>query len=69
MMETWMQPMRDAAGRELQIESAWLSPQRRERPLIVFLHEGLGSIAMWRSFPQRLCDALDCRGLLFSRPG
>ncbi|MCH7345940.1 alpha/beta hydrolase [Pelomonas sp. CA6] len=69
MMETWMQPMRDAAGRELQIESAWLSPQRRERPLIVFLHEGLGSIAMWRSFPQRLCDALDCRGLMFSRPG
>ena len=25
----------------------------RRRPLIVFLHEGLGSLAMWRDFPQR----------------
>jgi pimeloyl-ACP methyl ester carboxylesterase len=45
---------------------------RRERapqPLLVFLHEGLGSVSMWRDFPARLCDALDCRGLVYSRPG
>jgi pimeloyl-ACP methyl ester carboxylesterase len=38
-------------------------------PLIVFLHEGLGSVAMWKDFPQQLCEAAHCRGLLISRPG
>jgi pimeloyl-ACP methyl ester carboxylesterase len=35
----------------------------------VFLHEGLGSRSMWRDFPQRLCAAAQCRGLVYSRPG
>ena len=34
-----------------------------------FLHEGLGSLSAWRDFPQRLCDAAGCRGLVYSRPG
>jgi pimeloyl-ACP methyl ester carboxylesterase len=25
-------------------------------PTIVMLHEGLGSISMWRDFPQRVAD-------------
>ncbi len=53
----------------MRIEHAWLAPERHEAPLLVFLHEGLGSLAMWRDFPQRLCDALSCRGLVYSRPG
>ncbi|WP_397533712.1 alpha/beta fold hydrolase [Roseateles sp.] len=54
----------------LQIESQWLNADLgHERPLIVFLHEGLGSLSQWRDFPQRLCDAAQCRGLVFSRPG
>ena len=36
---------------------------------MVFLHEGLGSLAMWKDFPSRLCAALGCRGLVYSRPG
>jgi pimeloyl-ACP methyl ester carboxylesterase len=36
---------------------------------MVFLHEGLGSVSMWRDFPTRLCDALGWRGLVYSRPG
>lgn len=62
-------------GREVQIESQWLDNQSRsqpstgQRPLIVFLHEGLGSLSQWKDFPQRLCEAAGCRGLLFSRPG
>ena len=36
---------------------------------MVFLHEGLGSLAMWKDFPQTLCNALGCRGLVYSRPG
>jgi pimeloyl-ACP methyl ester carboxylesterase len=56
-------------GRTVRLEHAWLNPDRREAPLIVFLHEGLGCVAMWRDFPQRLCDACGCRGLVYSRYG
>lgn len=38
-------------------------------PLIVFLHEGLGSIAMWRRFPQSLCAAAGFGGLVQDRTG
>src|SRR5690606_9076267 len=47
----------------------WLGRDRAGAPLVVFLHEGLGSLAMWRDFPQRLCDAVGARGLVYSRPG
>ena len=57
------------AGRPVCIEYTWLAPQRQAAPLLVFLHEGLGSLSMWRDFPQRLCDAAGCRGLVYSRPG
>jgi pimeloyl-ACP methyl ester carboxylesterase len=59
----------DWRGRRVRIEHAWLSPRRSAAPLMVFLHEGLGSLAMWKDFPQRLCDALGWRGLVYSRPG
>ncbi|OYU13230.1 MAG: alpha/beta hydrolase [Comamonadaceae bacterium PBBC1] len=36
---------------------------------LVFLHEGLGSIAMWRDWPTRLCQQLGCAGLVYSRQG
>jgi len=42
---------------------------RAQSPLMVLLHEGLGSVAMWRDFPQRLCDAAGVHGLVYSRPG
>lgn len=56
-------------GRQVRIEHAWIAPDRHDQPLMVFLHEGLGSLAMWKDFPQQLCDALGCRGLVYSRPG
>jgi pimeloyl-ACP methyl ester carboxylesterase len=59
----------DWAGRPVTIEHAWVGVDAPGRPLLVFLHEGLGSLAMWRDFPQRLCAALQCRGLVYSRPG
>lgn len=39
------------------------------KPLLVFLHEGLGCGAMWKGFPQRLCAATDCAGLVYDRAG
>lgn len=40
-----------------------------ERTTLVFLHEGLGCIEMWRDFPQKLCDATRCRGVVYDRTG
>ena len=57
------------ADKSVQIEYQWVGTPDDARPLIVFLHEGLGSVAMWKDFPQRLCEATNCRGLVYSRPG
>ena len=57
------------ADRNDRIEYQWLAPDRTAAPVMVFLHEGLGSLAMWKDFPQRLCDAAGMRGLVFSRSG
>ncbi|MEY4754141.1 MAG: alpha/beta hydrolase [Pseudomonadota bacterium] len=68
----------DWAGRPVKIEYQWLQPEEgaatpadtlADMPLLVFLHEGLGSLSMWRDFPLRLCQALGARGLVYSRPG
>ena len=55
--------------RAVRIEHRWISRDAADRPLMVFLHEGLGSVSMWRDFPQRLCEAANVRGLVYSRPG
>lgn len=55
--------------REVRIEHEWIDRERRAAPLLVFLHEGLGSVSMWKDFPLRLCQAAGVRGLVFSRPG
>ena len=56
-------------GRRVRVEHRFIAPERKAAPLVVFLHEGLGSVSMWRDFPQRLCDAAGVRGLVYSRPG
>ena len=39
------------------------------RPTLVLLHEGLGCVALWRTFPDRLAKALGCPGIVYSRRG
>jgi len=49
-----------------------LSPRQSdglERTTLIFLHEGLGCIEMWRDFPQTLCDATRCAGIVYDRTG
>lgn len=58
-----------AMGRDMLIECQWLSSHRTGKDLLVFLHEGLGSVSMWKDWPEQVCNALDCRGLVFSRYG
>lgn len=54
---------------ELTIEYKWINTRHTDAPIALFLHEGLGSIAMWRDWPQQLCNRLGMRGLVYSRPG
>lgn|SRR5574340_519563 len=39
------------------------------RPTLVFLHEGLGSVSMWRDFPAQVAQATGCRTIVYSRYG
>jgi pimeloyl-ACP methyl ester carboxylesterase len=36
---------------------------------IVFLHEGLGSVSMWRDWPRSVCEATGRAGIVYSRRG
>jgi len=55
-------------ARDLLLEYESISSDRAS-PLLVFLHEGLGSVAMWREWPRQLCATGGFRGLVYSRPG
>jgi pimeloyl-ACP methyl ester carboxylesterase len=59
-------PQVRAAGRSLAYE--WIG-QENDKPALVFLHEGLGSIRQWRDFPARLAGATGCRALVYDRYG
>ena len=51
------------------LEAAWHGPPPEEAPTLVFLHEGLGCVALWRGFPARLAAATGCGALVYSRLG
>ena len=51
------------------IESVWYGSPPEERPTLVFLHEGLGCVSMWRDFPEKLSRKTGCGALVFSRNG
>lgn len=57
---------RIVAGRRLEVATI---PGDPGRPAIVLLHEGLGSLAMWRDFPQRLAERTQRRIVIYSRFG
>ena len=56
-------------GHSCELEMAWVGVDDPRAPLLVFLHEGLGSLSMWKDFPQQLCLSAGVRGLVYSRPG
>lgn len=56
-----------AGGRRL--EYAWIGPGPEAAPTLVFLHEGLGSLAAWRDFPAALAAATGLGALVYSRAG
>lgn len=36
---------------------------------LLLMHEGLGSVALWKDFPARLAETLDCQVIAWSRQG
>ena len=60
-------PFVSAGGHRL--EYAWFEPVDSHAATIVMLHEGLGSVSLWKDFPQRLADATRRRVLAYSRYG
>jgi pimeloyl-ACP methyl ester carboxylesterase len=53
-------------GRRIEVRTIAGDPGR---PSLVFLHEGLGSVAMWRGFPARVAEVTGCPALVYSRYG
>jgi pimeloyl-ACP methyl ester carboxylesterase len=52
------------------LKAVRIEPLHRHRsPVLIFLHEGLGSISMWRSFPADLCVETGCPGVVYERWG
>ncbi len=43
--------------------------QHVARPTIVFLHDSLGCIQLWRDFPKQLADVTNCNFLVYDRHG
>lgn len=60
---------------DLRAAGRWLHAERIEPagaaagPVLVFLHEGLGSIDQWKDFPSQLCQACGLSGLVYERWG
>ena len=57
----------DAGGTRL--EARWIGAPSAGGPTLVFLHEGLGSVAQWKDFPDRVSAALGLAALVYSRRG
>lgn len=55
-------------GVALEVERISAGNDRKLAP-IVFLHEGLGSVSMWRDWPRQVCEATGRTGVVYSRRG
>ncbi len=51
------------------LEYVWQGPSPADAPTLVFLHEGLGCVAMWKDFPARVAESTGCGALIYSRAG
>lgn len=66
----WATPRRfelEAGGHRLAAE--WRGPMSDQAPTLIFLHDGLGSIDLWRDVPAALGAATGCGVLVYDRWG
>jgi pimeloyl-ACP methyl ester carboxylesterase len=53
----------------MRLEYRMIGPRPEEAPTIVMLHEGLGSVALWGTFPEKLAAATGAGVFVYSRAG
>jgi len=53
----------------IELAYQFIEKNQPNKPLLLFLHEGLGSIAQWKKFPETLCSLLGLDGLVYERYG
>jgi len=58
-----------AADCTLRVKRIKTDNNNKNLPPLIFIHEGLGCIEMWRNFPEKLCKATGCMGLIYERKG
>jgi pimeloyl-ACP methyl ester carboxylesterase len=54
-------------GQRLEVQR--IAGANADAPTLVFLHEGLGSVSMWRDFPRKAALATGCPAVVYSRRG
>ena len=54
---------------EADLEILDLPASHSNRPELLLLHEGVGSVSMWREFPHDLARSTGCRCVAYSREG
>ena len=59
----------DIQGVRLEVQPVGHHATPGDRAPLVFLHEGLGSVALWRDWPAALCQATGRAGWVYSRRG
>ena len=62
-------PILNVLGVGLEVLTIEPSPAWPPGPTLVFLHEGLGSVSLWRDWPAKLCHQLQRPGVVYSRQG
>lgn len=58
-----------AGGKRLEYACFGPAPRPGGPPTLLLLHEGLGCVALWRDFPQKLAEATGCPVFAYSRAG
>ena len=54
----------------VQLEYRWAGPDRQVgKPVLIFLHEGLGCVGLWKDFPDLVAEQTGLSALIFSRQG
>ena len=48
---------------------SFIFEHEKNKPTLVFLHEALGSIEQFKSFPSNLCSTLQLNGVVYNRSG
>jgi pimeloyl-ACP methyl ester carboxylesterase len=55
-------------NKNLRLQSI-VHPDGKDKPYLVFLHEGLGCIELWKGFPEKVAAALGQNAIVYERQG